>query len=111
MQYSIRQLSLALVAGTGLLLGGCATKDDVQTAQKTADAARAQADAAVSAAQAAQSASQAAAQKADLAAAEAKSANDKIDQMTNEERHESKAERKHHPRRHLHKRKVRTHAM
>ncbi|HVZ70014.1 MAG TPA: hypothetical protein VG891_11170 [Rhizomicrobium sp.] len=98
MQRSIRQVSFALIAGTGLLLGGCATKDDVQAAQKAADAARVQADAAMSAAQAAQSASQAAAQKADQAAAEAKSANDKIDQLTEEERNESKAERKRHPR-------------
>lgn len=54
---------LAIVAAP-LLLGGCATKEDVQKAQSTADQALSAAQGAQSAAQGAQSAAQAAQQTA-----------------------------------------------
>lgn len=74
MRKFIGKTTFVLMLAAPLLLGGCATQEDVEHAQSTADAAMA-------AAQRAQSSADAAAQKADQAAAAAKAANDRIDQM------------------------------
>src|SRR5258706_1155849 len=65
---------LTLAFGTMLLFGGCATKESVEAAQSSADAAKASAAQAMTAAQSAQAAAQAAAQKADQAEMDAQAA-------------------------------------
>lgn len=67
---------LPLALGAGLLLAGCATKEDVMKAQSTADAANSAAGRAQSTADAANAAAQRAQQTADAARAAAQAAND-----------------------------------
>jgi hypothetical protein len=67
---------LPLAFGTALILGGCATKDDVMKAQTSADQANAAAGRAQSSADQANSAAARAQQTADAARAAAQSAND-----------------------------------
>lgn len=106
MQSILSKGFLPLALGTALLLGGCATKDDVMKAQTTADQANAaagraqstadQANAAAQRAQQAADAARAAAQSASDAAqkadADAKAASDKVDQHeATEHRHGRRA--------------------
>lgn len=68
-----RSAGILVLAGT-LLLGACATEDEVKRAQSTADQA-------LTTAQQAAQAAQAASQKADKAAAEAAAVDAKVDRM------------------------------
>ncbi len=73
---------LVAMLGAGLLLGGCATKEAVEQAQSTADAARQDAAGAMAAAQKAQATADSAASAAQAAAADAQKANERIEHLT-----------------------------
>jgi len=88
-----------LVLGTGVLLGGCATKESVEHAQLTADSAKSDAAGARSAADRAQSSADGAAKTAQDAMTLAQQANDKVDKVI-AQLEERKHERTHHHRRH-----------
>ena len=70
---------LVAIFGVGLLLSGCATKEEAEHAQATADHAMAHAQAAETAAQHAQSTADGAASAAQAAAADATKANTRLD--------------------------------
>jgi outer membrane murein-binding lipoprotein Lpp len=65
--YTMSKIAIFAVAGTALSLSGCVTRDQVNTAQATANQALAQAQAAQQTANAAQSAAQSAQQTASAA--------------------------------------------
>lgn len=72
--YAVTKLAIFAVAGSALLLSGCVTRDEVNTAQNTANHALSAAQAAQQSASAAQSAAQAAQQTASAAQQTATSA-------------------------------------
>jgi multidrug resistance efflux pump len=105
MRYDLVRRAAILMVGAGLMLGGCATKEDVEHAQATADSARQEAGAAMGAAQQAQatanqalSTAQAAQSTAQGAQADAARANARLDKFG--ERHKVW---RHHRRRHRQK--------
>lgn len=65
--YIVNKVAIFAVAGSALLLSGCVTRDEVNTAQATANQALSTAQAAQQSASAAQSAAQAAQQTASAA--------------------------------------------
>ena len=84
MQGILSKSFLPLALGTALLLGGCATKDDVMKAQTTADQANSAAQRAQSTADQANAAAQRAQQAADAARAAAQSASDAAQKASDE---------------------------
>jgi len=78
---AITRAASILVLGTGVLLGGCATKESVEQAQATADQAKGDAASARSAADRAQTSADGAAKTAQDALALAQQANDKVDKV------------------------------
>lgn len=74
-----RDAILAATTAGMLMLGGCASTEDVEKAQAAADAAGAAANQAMAAAQQAHQAAQSAQQTADAASSSAASAHQKVD--------------------------------
>ena len=96
---AIARAASIFVLGTGVLLGGCATKESVEHAQLTADSAKAAAAGARSAADRAQSSADGAGKTAQDAMTLAQQANDKADKLI-AQLEERKHERTRHHRRH-----------
>lgn len=94
--------SAMLLVGTTLLLGGCATTEEVEHAQATADSAKSDAAAAMSAAQQANSAAQAADQHAGRVEASVAALSDKMEsqRVHHLTRHHGINAYRHHHRRH-----------
>jgi hypothetical protein len=100
MRHEFVTRAATIVVGAGLMLGGCATREDVERAQASADAAHQQAAAAMAAAQQAQGTANQALSTAQSAATTAQAAQAAAAQMG--ARHEEwKAE--HHARHHRHR--------
>ncbi|HEX4861478.1 MAG TPA: hypothetical protein VFV07_09590 [Rhizomicrobium sp.] len=78
----LRKLSLVSALAGALMVGGCATEDEVQKAQATADQAMSAAQAAQQTANQAQSAAQSAQQGVDQLRSDVNSLNQRVDDLS-----------------------------